>query len=71
MLGKILFGVAVGPSFRPENAMVSLAEGTQQAGQPDNGEIQPAETLAVGGMPELVHTNLVAKDIFFSFAKHP
>ena len=71
MITEIPLGMSVGSCFRPEHAMVTFAEGTQQAGQSDDGEIQPTETLAIGGMPKLMHTNLVTENKPFSFALHP
>ena len=63
--------MAVGSGFRPKHTVVALAEGADQAGQPDDEEIEPAEASAVGSMPELVHANLIAKNIPFAFALHP
>ena len=60
MLAKIPFGVAVGSCFRPKSVMVAFAHGAQQTGQADDEQISPANTLTVDGMPELMHTNLVA-----------
>ena len=60
MLAKIPFGVTVGSRFRPKNIMVAFAHGVQQTGQADDEQISPAKTLTVDGMPELMHTNLVA-----------
>lgn len=63
--------MVVGPDFGPEDTVIALAEGTQQAGQPDDGEIKPSKTLAVGSMSELMHTNLVAHNIAFALTAHP
>ena len=71
MLGKILFCMPVGTGFGPKNIMVALAERVHQAGEPDEHEVGPAETLTVDSMPELMHTNLVSQDILFAFAPHP
>lgn len=71
MLTEIPFCVTVGSGLRPKNVMVAFSEGIHQAGQPDDQEVGPAETPAVGGMPKLMHTNLIAKDVLFAFALHP
>ena len=60
MLAKIPFGVAVGSCFRPKSVMVAFAHGAQQTGQANDEQISPAKTLTVDGVPELMHTNLVA-----------
>ena len=71
VFGEIPFGMAVGSGFGPIDIMVALAEGAHQAGQPDDGKISPTETLAVGGVPELVHAELVANDEACPIAAHP
>lgn len=71
ILPEIPLGVAVGPDFRPEDVMVTFPHGVQEAGQADEGEIEPPKTLAVGGVPELMLAYLVAKDIPLPFALHP
>ena len=51
--------------------MIALAESVHQARQPDNQEVGPTKTPAVGSMPKLMHTYLIAKDILLAFALHP
>jgi len=71
MLAEILFGVAVSPDFCPKDIMIALAEGAQQARQPDDRQISPAEKLAVDSMAELMHTDLIAEDETLPLAAHP
>ena len=71
ILREIPFGMAVGAYLGPKHVVVAFTKGTQQAGQPDERQIKPTKKLAIGGMAKLVHTDLVTKDISFSFSKHP
>ena len=61
----------VGAYLGPKHVVVAFTKGTQQAGQPDERQIEPTKKLAIGGMAKLVHTDLVAKDICLSFPTHP
>lgn len=63
--------MAVGTYLGPKRVVVAFAEGAQQAGQPDEREIEPAKTLAVGGMAEFVLADLVGEDKCHPFAPHP
>jgi hypothetical protein len=71
MFSKISLGVAVGSDFRPEDVMIASAHGVQEAGQPDDWEIEPSETLAVGSVSKLMLTNLITKDIPLPFTLYP
>ena len=61
----------VGAYLGPKVVVVAFAEGAQQAGQPDEREIKPAEASAIYGMAELVLTDLVGEDKVLPFASHP
>ena len=63
--------MAVGTYLGPKRVVIAFAEGAQQAGQPDEGEIEPAEALAIGGMAELMLANWVGEDKALPFATHP
>ena len=71
ILREIPFGMAVGAYLGPKHIVVAFTKSTQQAGQPDERQIKPTKKLAIGGMAELVHTDLVTKDICLSFPTHP
>ena len=71
MFAEVLFGVAVSPDFRPKHVVVALAEGTHQAGQPDERQIKPTKKLTISCMSKLVHTDLIAEDKTLPFAMHP
>lgn len=71
VFAKIVFSMAVGAYLSPKHIVVAFANGTQKAGQPDKGEIEPAKALAVGGMTEFVLADLIAKDKCYPFAVHP
>lgn len=62
--------MTVGAEFSPKHVVVAPAHRAQQARQPDDGEIQPSETLAVGGVPKLVHTKRVGQDETCVFATY-
>ena len=57
--------MAVGTYFGPKVVVVTFARSTPKAGKPDDGQIEPPKTLAVGGMSELMHTELVAQNKTF------
>ena len=57
IIRKIPFSMAVGTYLGPKRIVVAFAEGAQQAGQPDEGEIEPAEASAIGSMAELMLAN--------------
>ncbi len=61
----------VGAYLGPKHVVIAFAKGTQQAGQPNERQIEPTKKLAIGGMAKLMHTDLVAKDICLSFPTHP
>ena len=61
----------IGAYLGPKHVVVAFTKGTQQAGQPDERQIEPTKKLAIGGMAKLMHTDLVAKDICLSFPTHP
>ena len=71
MLGEVSLGMAVGAYLRPKGTVVALAHSAYQARQSDDGKIQPSETLAVKGMPKLMHTELAAYNEPLPFATHP
>lgn len=62
--------MTVGAEFSPKHVVVALTHSAQQARQADDEEIQPPETLAVGGVPKLVHTKRVGQDEASVFATH-
>ena len=63
--------MAVGTYLGPKRVVVAFVEGAQQAGQPDEGEIEPAEASAIGSMAELMLANWVGEDKALPFASHP
>ena len=71
MLGEIILCMTIGTNLSPKDIVIAFAEGTQQTGQPDDGQISPSKPLAVGGVTKLVHTELATEDKAFPFAVQP